>query len=118
MRSREKQRERRQRRVRKRMLGTPERPRLNVFRSLSHVHAQLVIDTDGKTVASASSLDKTLRANGAGGTVAGARKVGKLIGSRALEAGYKKVVFDRAGYLYHGRVRALADGAREAGLEF
>jgi len=111
-------REKRHRRIRKRVSGTPERPRLNVYRSLGHIYAQLVDDTTGHTVASASSLDKALRAEKSGGSVAGAVAVGKLVAERAKAAGIDKVVFDRGGYLYHGRVKALADAAREGGLEF
>ncbi|MCL6516884.1 50S ribosomal protein L18 [Alicyclobacillus sp.] len=112
-------RKRRHLRVRKRIEGTPARPRLNVYRSNKHIYAQVIDDEHGRTVVSASTLDKELReavANGA--TVEAARKVGELVAKRALEKGVKSVVFDRGGYLYHGRVRALADAAREAGLEF
>jgi len=98
-------------RVRKKISGTAERPRLNVYRSSKHIYAQLIDD--------ASTLDKELRDQiENGGNVEAARKVGELIGRRAQAAGIKKVVFDRGGYLYHGRVQALADAAREAGLEF
>lgn len=109
-------RKRRHVRVRGRVFGTPERPRLNVFRSNKHIYAQLIDDTVGHTIAAASSLEKGFEGNG--GNVDGARQVGRLIAERAIEKGYKKVVFDRGGYLYHGRVQALADAAREAGLEF
>ncbi|MFM7321565.1 MAG: 50S ribosomal protein L18 [Armatimonadota bacterium] len=108
----------RHRRIRKRVSGTTERPRLNIYRSLSHIYAQLVDDTKGHTVASASSLDKDLRAGKSGGSIEGAVAVGKLVAERAKAAGIDKVVFDRGGYLYHGRVKALADAAREGGLEF
>ncbi len=111
-------REKRHRRIRKRVSGTPERPRLNIYRSLSHIYAQVVDDTTGHTVASASSLDKGLRGAKAGGSISGAAEVGKLVAERAKAAGIEKVVFDRGGYLYHGRVKALADAAREGGLEF
>jgi large subunit ribosomal protein L18 len=106
-------------RVRKTISGTPERPRLCVFRSLNHIYAQVIDDTVGKTLASASSLDKDLKAElVSGGNVAAAKAVGRLVAERALEGGVDTVVFDRGGYLYHGRVKALADGAREAGLQF
>jgi large subunit ribosomal protein L18 len=109
-------------RVRKRVLGTPERPRLNVYRSSNNIYAQVIDDLAGKTLVSASSLDETLRKAGAsksaGGNVAASHEVGKLIAERATAAGITKVVFDRGGYLYHGRVQGLADAARENGLEF
>ncbi|GGJ00955.1 50S ribosomal protein L18 [Alicyclobacillus cellulosilyticus] len=112
-------RQRRHRRVRKRIFGTPERPRLNVFRSNKHIYAQVIDDTKGHTLVSASTLDKELRGQlESGSDIEAARKVGELVAKRALEKGVKAVVFDRGGYLYHGRVRALADAAREAGLEF
>src|SRR5690606_15914277 len=117
--SRNEARKRRHLRVRKKISGTPERPRLSVFRSLKHTYAQLIDDTRGVTLVSASTLDKELAGQiKNGGNVEAARKVGELIAKRALEKGYTKVVFDRGGYLYHGRDRALADAAREAGLEF
>lgn len=104
-------------RVRKKLFGTALRPRLNVFRSSKNIYAQLIDDEAGVTVASASTLDKAYEgANG--GTVDAAKKVGELIAKRALEKGYSKVVFDRGGYIYHGRVKALAEGAREGGLDF
>lgn len=109
-------RKRRHVRVRSRVSGSNERPRLNVFRSNKHIYAQLIDDNKGLTLASASSLEKDLEANG--GNVEGARAVGSLIAKRAIEKGFKSVVFDRGGYLYHGRIQALADAAREAGLEF
>ncbi len=115
----EQARQRRHRRVRKRSVGTAERPRLNVFRSLKHIYAQVIDDDQGNTLAAASTLDPELR-----GTLSGlnkteqARSVGKLLGERALAQGVKQVVFDRGGYRYHGRVKALAEGSREAGLEF
>jgi large subunit ribosomal protein L18 len=106
-------------RVRKKIEGTTARPRLNIFRSSKHMYAQIIDDTTGVTVVSASTQDKDLRAEvGNGGNVEAARKVGELIAKRAKEKGLDKVVFDRGGYLYHGRVQALADAAREAGLEF
>lgn len=110
---------RRHLRVRKKISGTPERPRLNVFRSDKHIYAQIIDDTKGVTLAAASTLDKSLREelkNGA--NVEAARKVGALIAQRAKEKGIEKVVFDRGGYMYHGRVQALAEAAREGGLEF
>ncbi|AEF93132.1 ribosomal protein L18 [Desulfotomaculum nigrificans CO-1-SRB] len=109
----------RRRRVRNKILGTAERPRLNVFRSLNNIYAQLINDETGVTLVAASTLSPELKGKiKNGGNVEAAKAVGNLIGKAALEKGYKKVVFDRAGYLYHGRVKALADGAREAGLEF
>lgn len=107
-------------RVRKRVRGTAARPRLNVFRSTKHIYAQIIDDDRGVTLAAASSLDPELReviGNG-GGNLGGAEKVGELITRRALASGVTSVVFDRGGYLYHGRVAALADAARKAGLEF
>jgi large subunit ribosomal protein L18 len=111
-------RKKRHQRIRKRVAGTPERPRLNIYRSLSHIYAQIVDDTKGVTLTSASSLDATLRSEKNGGNLAGAQAVGKLVAERAQTAGITRVVFDRGGYLYHGRVQALADAAREGGLEF
>ncbi|AGA56540.1 MAG: 50S ribosomal protein L18 [Thermobacillus sp.] len=106
-------------RVRKKINGTAERPRLSVFRSSKHIYAQLIDDEKGITLASASTLDKELRDKiGNGGSVEAARQVGELIARRAKEKGVAKVVFDRGGYLYHGRIQALADAAREGGLEF
>ena len=113
----EAQRKRRHRRVRGKIEGTAQRPRLNVYRSLNHIYAQVIDDASGKTLCSASSLDKTFKGK-AGGNKQAAREVGKLVGKRAVKAGIKNVVFDRGGYLYHGRVQELAEGAREAGLEF
>jgi large subunit ribosomal protein L18 len=106
-------------RVRTRVEGTVERPRLCVYRSLGHIYAQIVDDRAGRTLVSASSIDKETRKqlNG-GGNVAAAKVVGKAIAERALAAKIQKVVFDRGGYKYHGRVKALADAAREAGLQF
>jgi large subunit ribosomal protein L18 len=112
-------RQRRHRRVRKRVSGTSERPRLAVFRSLNHIYAQVIDDTAGATLAAASTLDPSLRsALKSGGDVEAAKAVGKLIAERAREKGVEKVVFDRGGYLYHGRVQHLADAAREGGLQF
>jgi len=106
-------------RVRKKITGTNERPRLSVFRSSKHIYAQLIDDVKGVTLASASTVDKELAPQiSNGGNVESARKVGELIAKRAKEKGYEKVVFDRGGYLYHGRIQALADAAREAGLQF
>jgi large subunit ribosomal protein L18 len=105
------------RRIRKKVTGTPERPRLCVFRSLKHIYAQIIDDVHGRTLAAASSAAKSSGLAG-GGNVASAREVGRLIAERAKEKGIRRVVFDRGGYLYHGRVKALADAAREAGLEF
>jgi large subunit ribosomal protein L18 len=103
-------------RIRKSLRGTPERPRLAVYRSIAHIYAQIIDDRKGVTIVAASSNDKGSKANG--GNVAGAREVGRAVAERAKEKGITKVVFDRGGYLYHGRVKALADAAREAGLEF
>jgi len=112
-------RERRHVRVRKKVSGTPQRPRLAVFRSEHHIYAQVIDDTAGRTLAAASSLDKGLRTEVKyGGNVDAAKRVGQLVGERAKQAGINQVVFDRGGFAYHGRVAALADGAREAGLEF
>jgi large subunit ribosomal protein L18 len=110
----------RQLRVRKSVHGTPERPRLNVFRSSMNLYAQLIDDSVGKTLVSASTLDPEVkgRLQGSGGTVDAAKLVGEVVAKRALAAGVSKVVFDRGGFLYHGRVAALAEAAREAGLEF
>jgi large subunit ribosomal protein L18 len=102
-------------RIRQKMQGTAERPRLNVYRSLNHIYAQIIDDAKGETLLSASSLAAKAKT---GGNVAAAKEVGKLVAERAIEKGIKRVVFDRGGYLYHGRVKALADAAREAGLEF
>ena len=115
-------RERIQMRQRKRIFGTAERPRLAVFRSVTHIYAQVIDDTAGRTVASAASTEATLKAvfNGTvrGGNLAGAEAIGKVIADRLKEKGIGRVVFDRGGNLYHGRVRAVADAARKAGLEF
>lgn len=112
-------RQRRHARVRKTVNGTPERPRLNVYRSLTHIYAQVIDDSQGHTLVSASTLDASLKSKMGDMTkTAEAQAVGKLVAERALEAGIKKVVFDRGGYVYHGRVKALADAAREAGLDF
>ena len=102
-------------RIRRRVQGTEERPRLAVFRSVKHIYAQVIDDSQGHTVVAASSAEKSAKN---GGNVAGAKAVGKAVAERAKDKGIKSVVFDRGGYLYHGRVKALADAAREAGLEF
>lgn len=104
-------------RIRDRVKGTPERPRLAVFRSLHHIYAQVIDDRAGRTLVSASSAEKSGAVSN-GGNVAAAREVGKLVAQRAQQQGVKQVVFDRGGFLYHGRIKALADAAREAGLEF
>ncbi|HEY1204039.1 MAG: 50S ribosomal protein L18 [Bryobacteraceae bacterium] len=104
-------------RIRHKVRGTQERPRLAVYRSLKHISVQIIDDTEGRTLVSASSTEKSA-ATKSGGNVAGAKQIGKVIAERAKEHGIKQVVFDRGGYLYHGRVKALADAAREAGLEF
>ncbi len=110
---------RRQRRVRKKLTGTPERPRLCVFRSSKHIYAQVVNDENGTTLASASTLDPEVKAQVAyGGNKAAASAVGKAVAERAKQAGIDKICFDRRSYKYHGRVQALADAAREAGLKF
>jgi large subunit ribosomal protein L18 len=104
------------RRIRRKLSGTAERPRLAVFRSVAHIYAQVIDDAQGQTLVSASSVDKDGKTKG--GNVAAAKAIGKLVAERAKEKGIKSVVFDRGGYQYHGRVKALADAAREAGLEF
>ncbi len=103
-------------RIRSRVAGTQERPRLAVFRSVNHIYAQVIDDGQGHTLVAAASTEKDLR--GKGGNVEGARLIGKAVAERAKEKGINKVVFDRGGYQYHGRVKALADAARQAGLEF
>jgi large subunit ribosomal protein L18 len=104
------------RRIRRKVQGTSERPRLAVFRSVAHIYVQIIDDAEGKTLASASTVDKSGKTNG--GNVAAAKAIGKLVAERAKEKGIKQVIFDRGGYQYHGRVKALADAARAAGLEF
>jgi len=104
------------RRIRRKLAGTAERPRLAVFRSVAHIYAQVIDDAQGQTLVSASSVDKSGKTKG--GNVAAAKAIGKLVAERAKEKGIKSVVFDRGGYQYHGRIKALADAAREAGLEF
>jgi len=103
-------------RIRRKLSGTTERPRLAVFRSVAHIYAQVIDDVKGETLVSASTVDKSAKTNG--GNVAAAKTIGKLLAERAKDKGIKSVVFDRGGYPYHGRVKALADAAREAGLEF
>jgi large subunit ribosomal protein L18 len=112
-------------RIRKKMQGTAERPRLNVYRSLNHIYVQVIDDLHGKTLVSASTAEGKKKAEGdkkaakrTGGNVASAKAVGKIIAERAKAKGVTKVVFDRGGYIYHGRVKAVADAAREAGLQF
>jgi len=109
-------------RQRKRIMGTPERPRLSVFRSVTHIYAQVIDDLSGKTLASASSVEPSLKGafskGVAGGNVKGAEAVGQAIAERSIGKGIKRVVFDRSGFLYHGRIRAVADAARKGGLEF
>jgi large subunit ribosomal protein L18 len=112
-------RQRRHLRIRRDVQGTPDRPRLSVFRSLSHIYAQVIDDRSGRTLAAASTLDPEIRERAAAARKSeGGKLVGQLIARRAQEKGIRRVVFDRGGYLYHGRVRSLAEGAREAGLEF
>ena len=106
-------------RVRTKVAGTPERPRLCVYRSVGHIYVQVIDDRGGRTLCSASSVDKeTKKGLKGGGNIAAAKNIGKIIAERAKAAGVSKVVFDRGGYKYHGRVKALADAAREAGLQF
>jgi large subunit ribosomal protein L18 len=109
-------------RQRKRIAGTAERPRLTVFRSVAHIYAQVVDDLTGQTLASASTVEPKLKSSFAkdvrGGNLKGAEAIGRTIAERAIEKGIKRVVFDRSGFLYHGRIRAVADAARKAGLEF
>ena len=109
-------------RIRRRVNGTVERPRLTIFRSVSHMYVQVVDDASGKTIASASTVEPSVKGalakKARGGNVEGAKAIGKTIAERLIEKGVKRVVFDRNGFLYHGRVKAVADAAREAGLEF
>lgn len=111
-------RQKRKIRIRKKVNGTPERPRLVVFRSNTHIYAQIVNDSEGNTLVSASSLSLSRKNPGVHGNISGAVEVGKELARLAKEKNIEKVVFDRNGYIYHGRVKALADGAREGGLEF
>jgi large subunit ribosomal protein L18 len=121
---REQARKRRQERVRKKVQGTPSRPRLSVFRSAKHISGQLIDDISGHTLASASSLSASFREhsqgveNASGGNISGAKIVGALVAERARAKGISRIVFDRNGFLYHGRIQALAEAAREGGLEF
>ena len=115
--SRDKQRKKIHRRLRRKLAGTAERPRLAVFRSLHHIYAQVIDDDMGRTMAAASSIEKSA-ADGKGGNIEAAGKIGELIAGRIKELGIQRVVFDRGGYRYHGRVKALAEAARKAGLEF
>jgi large subunit ribosomal protein L18 len=105
-------------RIRKKMHGTGERPRLNVYRSLNHIYVQIIDDLHGKTLVSASSAEGKQEGRRTGGNVAAAKEIGKTIAERAKAKGVTKVIFDRGGYIYHGRVKALAEAAREAGLQF
>ena len=105
-------------RIRRKMQGSAERPRLNVYRSLNHIYAQVIDDLNGVTLVSASSAEGKKGERKTGGNLASAKELGKLIAERAQTKGIKQVVFDRGGYIYHGRVKALADAAREAGLQF
>ncbi len=112
-------RKRRQRRIRMKISGTAERPRLNVFRSLGHIYAQVIDDVAGHTLASASTVDKTLRGQLDGKDKSEqAKMVGEAVAQRAKDAGVETVIFDRGGFIYHGRIKALAEGAREGGLKF
>jgi large subunit ribosomal protein L18 len=122
IRTKEDRRDRIRHRLRKRLRGTGDRPRLTVFRSVAHIYVQVVDDGAGRTIASASTVEPavkgTLAAPATGGNVAGASAVGKVIAERLLDKGVRRVVFDRNGFLYHGRVKAVAEAAREAGLDF
>lgn len=112
-------RKKRHKRARQRIIGTTDKPRLNVFRSIEHIYAQVVDDSTHLTIVSASTVDKEMKGKvKSGGDIEAAKLVGELVGKRAVKKGVEKVVFDRGGYQYHGRVAALADGAREAGLKF
>ena len=109
----------RKKRIRKKMVGTENRPRLCVFRSAKHIYAQVIDDSRGHTITASSSIEKTVRENPESKKkLSAANMVGKIIGRRAMEKGVQRVVFDRNGFLYHGRVKAVSEGAREAGLEF
>jgi large subunit ribosomal protein L18 len=105
-------------RIRKKIAGQAERPRLSVYRSLNHIYAQIIDDASGTTLVAASTVEGAKAGKTTGGNVASAKEVGRRVAERAREKGIRKVVFDRGGYLYHGRVKALADAAREAGLQF
>ena len=115
--SRDLHRQRIHRRIRRRIAGVAIRPRLAVFRSIKHIYAQIIDDRLGRTLVAASSAEKS-SGTASGGNIAGAKQIGKLVAERALAKGIKQVVFDRGGYLYHGRIKAIAESAREAGLEF
>jgi large subunit ribosomal protein L18 len=109
----------RKKRIRKRVIGTSERPRLCVFRSARHIYAQIIDDTRGHTLTAASTVEKTLKKSSEkGGKMVAANQIGKMVAERAIKQGINKVVFDRNGFLYHGRLKAVSDGAREGGLEF
>ncbi|MCI0468623.1 MAG: 50S ribosomal protein L18 [Nitrospirae bacterium] len=119
MKQKELSRQRRRIRVRKRVFGNMERPRLSVFRSLNHIYAQVIDDTKGLTLVSASTISEEFKAEkGHRGNIASAKKVGLLLSSKAVQAGIKRVVFDKGGYKYHGSIKAVADAAREGGMEF
>jgi large subunit ribosomal protein L18 len=105
-------------RIRKKLLGTAARPRLNVYRSLNHIYVQVIDDLEGRTLVSANTAEGKKESRTSGGNLAAAKSVGKAIAERAKAKGITKVVFDRGGYIYHGRIKALADAAREAGLQF
>lgn len=116
---RKKARLKRKKRIRKKLFGTQQRPRLSVFRSSKHIYAQVIDDTHGHTLTTASSMEKAVKEQSKfDNKIAVANFVGKLLGERTIEKGVNKIVFDRNGFLYHGRVKAVSDGAREAGLEF
>ena len=122
IRTKEDRRDRIKLRIRKRVRGDEQRPRLTVFRSLSHIYVQVVDDMSGRTIAAASTVESTVKSGlpgkARGGNIAGAKHIGKTIAERLTEKGIKRVVFDRNGFLYHGRIKAVAEGAREGGLEF
>lgn len=119
MKAKELLRRKRHKRIRKTVVGTNEKPRLNVYRSICNIYVQVIDDSTGKTLAAASTIDSEIKANlKSGGNIEAAKAVGQLIGKRAKDKGIETVVFDRGGYKYHGRVAALADSAREAGLKF
>ncbi|WP_456264606.1 50S ribosomal protein L18 [Helcococcus bovis] len=105
-------------RVRKKLSGTPDKPRLNMYKSNANIYAQIIDDVNGVTLVSASTLDKDLKGENVGANIESAKKVGTLVAKRALEKGIEEVVFDRSGYIYHGKVKELAESAREAGLKF
>ncbi len=111
-------RQKRIKRIRSKIAGTPERPRLRVFKSAKHIYAQVIDDTCGRTLASMSTVDKGFQATDEKGKTNAAHQVGKLLAEKAKAAGVEQVVFDRGGYMYHGRIKALSDGAREGGLQF